>query len=328
MAELNYYSQTAYRSAAALEQVNRPRLYQKGRLDQSSSSELSRFDTKDLVPSVLLRHKTPDDLRNPHEETDLDRQIQNESREDHECLLHAPYAFRLWAAVVSESAGRVLFYVFTPLSIIVSLIIFWVLEYGFFDIPKFLIEMWTSYAVFMGVPLLMWKLPPILFDRFPGWFGKKGRGPEWELNRRTGMVRVWHYPGRFSQRKKAEITEHPFTDFEADVRAAADQYGPWYHFDFTNRISGEAVNVGTLIGPQRIPQECRALWHFLQNYMDVSRPLPDVPFLEPHRHKDPVTAAHDKEVGRPAHYWRDMDMDTFEKKAEEMEGKVRGLGRT
>ena len=327
MAKLNYYSPTAYRSADDVEQINRPRLYKKSWLNESSSNELTWSDAQDLVPSVLLRHRTPEELKNPPEEAEFNKNAQNESRTDQECILYAPYAFRIIAGIYSEGIGRVAFFALTPLSIIVSVIIFWVLEYGFSDIPKFFLEMWTSYAVFIGVPLLMWKLPPILFDRFPGWFGKKGRGPEWELNRRTGMVRVWHYPGRFSQRKKAEITEHPFTDFEADVRAAADQYGPWYHFDFTNRISGEAVNVGTLIGPQRIPQECRALWHFLQNYMDVSRPLPDVPFLEPHRHKDPVTAAHDKEVGRPAHYWRDMDMDTFEKKAEEMEGKVRNLGR-
>ena len=59
--------------------------------------------------------------------------------------------------------------------------------------------------------------------------------------------------------------------------------------------------------------------------MDVSRPLPDVPFLEPYRHKDPVTAEHDENTGRPAHYWRDMDMTTFEQKAEEMGSRVRSI---
>ena len=328
MAELNYYSPTAYRSASALEQSNRSRFYKKGRLDQSSSSELSWSDAQNLVPSVLLRHRTPEELKNPAEEAEFNKNAQNESRTDQECILYAPYAFRITAGIYSEGIGRVAFYACTPLALIVSIVMFLVIEDSIKAIPGYLYDMWGFFALLIGVPLLMWKLPPILFDLFPGWFGKKGQGPEWELNRRTGMVRVWHYPGRFSQRKEPEITEHPFTDFEADVRAAADQYGPWYHFDFTNRISGEAVNVGTLIGPQRISQECRALWHFLQNYMDVSRPLPDVPFLEPHRQKDPVTAAHDKEVGRPPHYWRDMDMATFEKKVEEMEVKVRSFGRT
>ncbi|WP_355661601.1 hypothetical protein [Halomonas salifodinae] len=51
-----------------------------------------------------------------------------------------------------------------------------------------------------------------------------------------------------------------------------------------------------------------AAWDMLQRYMDVSQPLPDIPQLEPFRHLDPTTRAHDEagKRGRPATYWRDL----------------------
>ncbi|MFL1406844.1 hypothetical protein ACJO2E_16020 [Marinobacter sp. M1N3S26] len=323
--DAQYYSSMAYHSDRDAEVVNRERRFKKSWFDESSSVGLRWGDAGDVIPSVLFRHKTPEKLRNLHQETDLDRQIQNESREDHECILHAPYPFRIRAAMVSESIGRIAFYVLTPLSLLVGFFLTWLVKDQWRDIPEGLVEMWGMFVITSGIPLAMWIIPIVILTLFPGWLGKKGRGPEWELNRRTGMVRVWHYPRRFSRRRKPEITEHPFTDYEASVSAAADQYGPWYHFTMRHRISGEYINVGTIIGPQRISEECHALWDFLQNYMDVSRPLPDVPFLEPHRQKDPVTAVHDEKVGRPAHYWRDMDMATFEKKAQEMAQQVRRI---
>lgn len=52
---------------------------------------------------------------------------------------------------------------------------------------------------------------------------------------------------------------------------------------------------------------------FLQRYMDVSQPLPDVPALEIHCHKDPTTAAVDKRKRRNPRYWRDMDEESVKK---------------
>jgi hypothetical protein len=61
-----------------------------------------------------------------------------------------------------------------------------------------------------------------------------------------------------------------------------------------------------------------ALWDFLQQYMDVSKPLPDILALEPFRHLDPVTAEHDQRTGRPARYWRDMDEQAFKARINEI----------
>ena len=51
------------------------------------------------------------------------------------------------------------------------------------------------------------------------------------------------------------------------------------------------------------------VWEFYQRFMDISKPLPDLPEYEPHRHKDPVTAEYDKRVGRPKDFWKNMDYE-------------------
>ena len=52
-------------------------------------------------------------------------------------------------------------------------------------------------------------------------------------------------------------------------------------------------------------------WEIWQHFMDVSRPLPDIPMFEPYRHLDPTTIAWDKKHNRPPRLWRDMDPDVY-----------------
>lgn len=54
-------------------------------------------------------------------------------------------------------------------------------------------------------------------------------------------------------------------------------------------------------------------WEILQHYMDVTRPLPDIPRFEPYRHLDPATKAWDEEHQRPRWLWRDMDPEEYAK---------------
>ncbi|MGA4601389.1 hypothetical protein ACPA1U_11510, partial [Ectopseudomonas hydrolytica] len=65
-----------------------------------------------------------------------------------------------------------------------------------------------------------------------------------------------------------------------------------------------------------------ALWDYLQNYMDISKPLPDTPELEAFRHLDPTTAEHDRQTGRAPRYWRDMDDETFKAKERELNERI------
>src|SRR5690606_18895472 len=68
-----------------------------------------------------------------------------------------------------------------------------------------------------------------------------------------------------------------------------------------------------------------ALWDYLQNYMDVSRPLPDIPYLEQYRHLDPTTAEHDQRTGRDPRYWIDMDDATFKVKVDDILTDIRRI---
>ena len=49
-------------------------------------------------------------------------------------------------------------------------------------------------------------------------------------------------------------------------------------------------------------------WNYILNFMDVTRPLPDIPEHEPTRHLDPVTKAYDEKTGRDPYYWRKKDV--------------------
>ena len=51
-------------------------------------------------------------------------------------------------------------------------------------------------------------------------------------------------------------------------------------------------------------KEVYAYWEMIQQFMDVSGPLPDVPIFEPFRHRDPVTAEWDQRTGRDPFKWR------------------------
>ncbi|SHN57613.1 hypothetical protein [Desulfovibrio litoralis] len=66
-------------------------------------------------------------------------------------------------------------------------------------------------------------------------------------------------------------------------------------------------------------------WQFLQRFMDVSQPLPDIPYLESFRHLDPTTVEHDKTTNRPERYWRDKtpeEISAMAKKLAETEENI------
>ncbi len=54
-------------------------------------------------------------------------------------------------------------------------------------------------------------------------------------------------------------------------------------------------------------------WELIQQFMDISKPLPDVPELEPYRHLDPVTAEWDKQHCRPSNLYESMSNRTYSK---------------
>ncbi|PPC75659.1 hypothetical protein C4K68_19370, partial [Pokkaliibacter plantistimulans] len=140
------------------------------------------------------------------------------------------------------------------------------------------------------------------------WLIKHTR-PQYELNRRTGMVTVWH---RFRRKVKACI---PFSEWGCVVEfnkfhlAVNTTYktvlvctGPKkYRIDLVKLNDTDPKSLG----------EAERLWSFVQQYMDISKPLPDVPLWEFFRQLDPTTRAFDARRQRKRRLWRDMKQGTF-----------------
>lgn len=61
------------------------------------------------------------------------------------------------------------------------------------------------------------------------------------------------------------------------------------------------------------PKEVYAYWDMIQQFMDVTKPLPDLPIFEPFRHRDPITAAHDCRIERDPFKWRKMTPEFWRK---------------
>ncbi|MCQ4315535.1 hypothetical protein [Stutzerimonas zhaodongensis] len=136
------------------------------------------------------------------------------------------------------------------------------------------------------------------------WF-KPSRGPLWELNRRTGLVTLFDYDNYSEYKKNGTIGEitAPFHEFDAYLATSpprhlagpsgpADELPipgpslPRHHHQF-RLPDGAGPNPATTNGPVGL----------FQNYMDASRPLPDLPCFEKCRYLDPVSAEHDRQNG-------------------------------
>lgn len=124
-----------------------------------------------------------------------------------------------------------------------------------------------------------------------------------EFNRVTGQVRMALGRGRYF--------EAPFVEFDAYVDRVIQQSGVFYRLILVHRYTQKSFHNTAFSSIESSKFEVLALWDVLQQYMDVSQPLPDTPRLEPFRHLDPVTAEHDKKTGRNPRYWRDLDLEAW-----------------
>ena len=184
------------------------------------------------------------------------------------------------------------------------------------------------YSWLLGVPLLCWAIGSIVIKHFPSLWIKASRGPIWELNRRTGLVTVFDYKNNGEYKKNGTIGEltAPFYEFDAYIATSPDSQGmPMNVLYLAHRYRNIMINFGALLCPGPETQPACALWDFIQNYMDVSRPLPDLPQYEEYRHLDPTTAEYDRLVGRNPRFWIDMDDATFKQVVKEMHQRVANI---
>ena len=126
-----------------------------------------------------------------------------------------------------------------------------------------------------------------------------------EFNRVTGQVKFALGKGR--------SFEAPFVEFDAYVERVIQRGGIFYRLMFVHRYTQKQFNKTSLSNIEAEKTEVLALWDMLQRYMDVTQPMPDMPRLEPFRHLDPMTAKYDKTTGRNPRYWRDLDLEAWQK---------------
>lgn len=132
---------------------------------------------------------------------------------------------------------------------------------------------------------------------------KRLRSDPTSLYRREGLVRI---------KQKDGVFEAPFIEFDAyRIHTPSGRGGRYYNLLLQHRYSNTQLWMKGLVTDAMNPKDINAYWSMIQQYMDVSGPLPDVPIFEPFRQRDPVTEAADRESGRDPFFWRNMSNDQW-----------------
>ncbi|MGP9665840.1 hypothetical protein ACT3TY_14600 [Halomonas sp. AOP22-C1-8] len=143
----------------------------------------------------------------------------------------------------------------------------------------------------------------------------------WELNRRTGMVKVFANSAKKSTAWKV-AHELPFHEFDCYIQSSPSSQGiAQYNLSLVHySVEAHVALVGMFGVTSRLDQ--LAAWDMLQRFMDTSQPLPDSPQWEQFRPLDPTTLEWDKEIARPPRFWRDMDDEAFNQKIVELQDRL------
>lgn len=315
-----YYGQSAYRADVIPPQKNQVEELNRTGLDRSASLRLPWGNTREVVPPSFMSDDPPKKLRKLEKREDLAEKHGLQVENNHECFRHAPLAFQARLLNMISILGWFWMYIVTPMYLVTLVLmspLFTPSEKGLLSYIQHLGA--PHFVILFGGPIIR-IISALVMRLFPKWLFRNGRGPEWEFNRRTGMIKVWQYPRKlpFMPRKPPVVIEKPFYEFDAWCCARVDRFGTLFDLVLSHRYSKLDVTVGDILGAHGSATMCYAYWDFIQNYMDITKPLPELPMLERYRPLDPTTAKHDQETGRPLRYWRDMDDETFKQKVDRM----------
>lgn len=286
--------------------------------------------SQDVAPESIMEDPTPSDLRfNEHLKKEQEEKrrrgsyvpapfegVELHQKYDHECFRFAQLPFRSQFWLFMQAGGKWSFIVLLPITVLVFFI-------GALSLERSWMELFTEamsgfFSWTLGIPLFCWVIGNTVISYFPHFWFRPPKGPLWELNRRTGTVTVFEYK-KLKNNETAKIKTAPFHEFDAYIFTSPDRQGlPMNGLYLLHRYRDIRINFNSLITPDNTTQRPCALWDFFQNFMDVNRPLPDLPLYESHRHLDPTTANHDQVIGRAPRYWIDMDDETFKIKVKEM----------
>ncbi|MFS2162051.1 hypothetical protein ACCD10_32650, partial [Pseudomonas sp. Pseusp122] len=228
-------------------------------------------------------------------------------RHDHEVIRHAQFPFKTQFWLFLKGWGKWATIILIPIMALTHMTALYKLNEPAWELTKSLfIEV---HSWFIGIPFICGLTGHIVVEYFPRIWLRAPKGPLWELNRRTGTVTIFDYKDFKKTGKIGEFIA-PFYEFDAYIITNPDRQGlPMIGLSLAHRYSNKGMNFNDMIAPDNLAQKPCALWDFFQNFMDISRPLPDVPVHEAYRHLDPVTAEYDRQTGRDPRYWIDMDND-------------------
>ncbi|NTS78940.1 hypothetical protein HR060_19090 [Catenovulum sp. SM1970] len=143
------------------------------------------------------------------------------------------------------------------------------------------------------------------------------------FDRLTG--RVGYTKTFFHQTEKDEFGNASFawqdivctTQYRTTTQYGSQAQLPYiYHVDLEKYPESEVEVVVSEATNSRT--YCYLFWEEVCRFMDNTKPLPDVPEYEEVRHLDPVTAAFDKDNGRPKRFWQDMSFEQQSKIEDEL----------
>ena len=173
-----------------------------------------------------------------------------------------------------------------------------------------LIGLSLSFLIYFVLPISLYYLLKFLDDKDLLVRFNKVPSIRLVLRRDTGMVQFM---------KKGRLVDVPFSEVMGMTRHHRDTHGVarlTFHLNHKHSPLNQNLDAGlTAFGSAMTAQErwwYHLRWEFYRHYMDVTRPLPDIPELEPYRHLDPTTREWDKKQGRPKDYWLNMDQETYE----------------
>lgn len=165
--------------------------------------------------------------------------------------------------------------------------------------------------------LVYWRLPCwgigyLLEKYFPHFVYRLPKGPKWELNRRTGMVTLYHDPDK-SDKPGEIMAQAPFDEWDGYLLSVPDRQGNvWYRLNLVHKVHEWALPLNQLMPVTTNQEDVLAFWPMICRYMDVTQPLPDIPMFEPFRHEDYRTVRHDEKSERHPRFWRDMAPERYE----------------
>ena len=184
----------------------------------------------------------------------------------------------------------------------------------FFDFVFVGGEMWeyaeiaTFYLKFILVFLILW-IPLELHAKEKIKLPWLKEQKIFELSRETGMVTL------YKSRERVRFS-HPFIEFDCCLSSHPTPQGFLRRrLMLVHRYGGYKHGIPlTIFSHDHASQiEFLRVWATIQQYMDISQPLPDLLMLEPWRQRDATTREYDKAHNRPVDYWTSMSDEQFKK---------------